>query len=193
MIGNSWLGSTQYFAGMAQPPSLKALAPWEGFADNYREVVRRGGIPWTPFLRWVLLGIPGKLHLESPLNSLGRGRQEDIATMAEEHEFFDAYWQTKRVEFSKIKVPTYMLASYSSMLHTVGSIRAFREINTDQKWLRIHPHQEWYEDYLHSSVQDLDRFFERYLKGVENGWEATPRVRVSMLRFGENVRHQFEV
>jgi predicted acyl esterase len=54
------LGRTQYFAGMAQPPSLKALAPWEGFGDNYREVVRRGGIPWTPFLKWVLLGIPGK-------------------------------------------------------------------------------------------------------------------------------------
>jgi predicted acyl esterase len=113
--------------------------------------------------------------------------------MAEEHEFFDAYWKGKQADFSKIKVPTYMLASYSSMLHTVGSIRAFREINTDKKWLRIHPHQEWYEDYLHSSVQDLDRFFERYLKGVENGWEATPRVRVSMLRFGENVTSQADI
>jgi uncharacterized protein len=59
MMGNSWLGTTQYFGAMSQPPSLKAIAPWEGFSDVYREVIRRGGIPWTPFLKWVLLGIPG--------------------------------------------------------------------------------------------------------------------------------------
>jgi len=118
---------------------------------------------------------------------IGRGRQEDIAKMADIHEFFDDYWKKKRVDFSKIKIPAYIIASYSTMLHTVGTLRAFYEINTDKKWLRIHPHQEWYEDYLHSSVQDLDRFFERYLKGIENGWEATPKVRLSMYRFGEKV------
>jgi predicted acyl esterase len=75
-------------------------------------------------------------------------------------------------------------------MHTLGAIRAFNETNTDKKWLRIHPHQEWYEDYHYSSVDDLDRFFTRYLKGEENGWEATPPVRVSLLRYGETVfRH----
>jgi putative CocE/NonD family hydrolase len=59
MAGNSWLGISQYFAAMAQPPSLKAIAPWEGYSDMYRDMVRRGGIPWTPFLKWVLLGVPG--------------------------------------------------------------------------------------------------------------------------------------
>jgi len=68
----------------------------------------------------------------------------------------------------------------------MGSIRAYNETNTDNKWLRIHPHQEWYENYHYSSVDDLDRFFSRYLKGEENGWEATPKVRVSLLRFGEH-------
>jgi predicted acyl esterase len=107
--------------------------------------------------------------------------------MSENREHWDAYWESKRVDFSKIKIPSYVLASYSSMLHTVGSVRAFKEIECDQKWLRFHPHQEWYEDYLHSSVDDLDQFFERFLKGKSNGWEATPKVRVSMYRYGENV------
>ena len=107
--------------------------------------------------------------------------------MAQEHEFYDAYWASKRVDFSKVKVPSYILGSYSTSLHLTGSIRAFRESNTESKWLRIHPHQEWYEDYYHSSVDDLDRFFTRYLKGVENGWEATPKVRVSLYRFGQTV------
>src|SRR5271163_315088 len=119
---------------------------------------------------------------------VGRGRQEDVPTMALEHEFDDQYWRAKNVDFSKISVPSYILGSYSTSLHTMGAIRAFQETNTDKKWLRIHPHQEWYEDYHHSSVQDLDRFFERYLKGIENGWEATPKVRLSMYRFGEKVQ-----
>lgn len=107
--------------------------------------------------------------------------------MADAHEFYDAYWKSKVVDFSKIKIPSYILGSYSSMLHTMGSVRAWREINTDKKWFRIHPHQEWYEDYHYRSVDDLDRFFERYLKSIENGWENTPPVRVSMYRFGETV------
>ncbi len=108
--------------------------------------------------------------------------------MAFEHEFFDKYWQNKRVDFSRIKVPSYILGSYSSMLHTIGAVRALQGIDTEKKWLRIHPHQEWYEDYHYRSVDDLDRFFERYLKGKENGWEATPKVRVSLYRYGDKVR-----
>lgn len=68
MAGNSWLGIAQYWAAMQQPPSLKAIAPWEGFSDVYREQSRRGGIPWSPFLRWVLMGIPGTFRFNSLLH-----------------------------------------------------------------------------------------------------------------------------
>lgn len=72
MAGNSWLGSTQWyvlaftatslleivlnpsrFIGAEQPPHLKALAPWEGLGDFYRESLCRGGIPDYAF--WSLL------------------------------------------------------------------------------------------------------------------------------------------
>ena len=59
MAGNSWLGVVQYWAAMEQPPHLKAIAPWEGFSDLYRDLSRRGGIPWAPFVKWVLMGVPG--------------------------------------------------------------------------------------------------------------------------------------
>jgi putative CocE/NonD family hydrolase len=77
MAGNSWLGISQYFAAMAQPPSLKAIAPWEGYSDMYRDMVRRGGIPWTPFLKWVLLGVPGM----SLINANQRSRQTGRCTI----------------------------------------------------------------------------------------------------------------
>ena len=41
------------FIGAEQPPHLKALAPWEGLGDYYRESLCRGGIPDYSF--WHLL------------------------------------------------------------------------------------------------------------------------------------------
>ena len=48
-----------------------------------------------------------------------------------------------------------------------------------EKWLRIHNGQEWPDYYDEANVEDLRRFFDHYLKGMDNGWEQTPRVRVS--------------
>lgn len=46
---------------------------------------------------------------------------------------WNEYWEDKRAKFDKIKVPTYILASYSSGLHTEGSLRAYEEISAP-KW-----------------------------------------------------------
>jgi len=32
--------------------------------------------------------------------------------------------------------------------------------------------------------EDLRKFFDRYLRGVKNGWESTPRVRLTVLDLG---------
>ena len=44
------------------------------------------------------------------------------------------YIEDKRVDFSKLRVPAYIGASYSSDLHTIGSLRAFEEIPHLNKW-----------------------------------------------------------
>ena len=38
------------FIAAERPPHLKAIAPWEGFADSYRELLGRGGIPNPSFV-----------------------------------------------------------------------------------------------------------------------------------------------
>lgn len=38
------------FIAAEQPPHLKAIAPWEGMADYYRELLCRGGIPNYAFV-----------------------------------------------------------------------------------------------------------------------------------------------
>jgi len=43
LAGNSHLGIVQWFIAATQPPSLKAIAPWEACGDLYREQFVRGG------------------------------------------------------------------------------------------------------------------------------------------------------
>lgn len=59
---------------------------------------------------------------------------ENIVTMAEESGLTNSYWEDKRAKMDQIEVPAYILASYSTMLHTLGSFRGYEEIPHDKKW-----------------------------------------------------------
>lgn len=60
--------------------------------------------------------------------------------------------------------------------------------------LRIHPTQEWHDLYSADATDDLQRFFDRYLNGKQNDWEATPPVRLSLLQFNAPpIRHRPEI
>lgn len=49
--------------------------------------------------------------------------------------------------------------------------------------LRIHDTQEWHDLYQKSTNDDLQLFFDKYAKGIDNAWEKTPKVRVSLLGY----------
>ena len=63
----------------------------------------------------------------------GNGQIEDLPAMMETDAVMSEYWRDKRADFSKIKVPAYILASYSTGLHTEGSLRCFEEM-TQPAW-----------------------------------------------------------
>ena len=55
--GVSYLAVTQWWVASLNPPHLKAMIPWEGLNDMYREVAFHGGIPDTGFYRFWTQGI----------------------------------------------------------------------------------------------------------------------------------------
>ena len=174
MAGNSWLSIAQVnFASRLEHPALKALAPWEGLTDLYRDLVLRGGRNHNEaFHKIILKGFAG------------HGTAENMPAMASKRPFFDDYWESKRIHTERIgDIPLYLLASYSSMLQTHGSFETFRTAKSTRKWLRVHPYQEWYDLYRPEMVDDLARYFDRYLKDIHNDWECTPPVRLSLLGF----------
>lgn len=170
MSGTSYLAASQWFTAAEQPPHLAAINPWEGVSDVYRDLVMRGGMPDTGFAQQL------RDHSFS-----GKGRKEDILAEADRYPLIDDVWENKIPVFDRINVPAYVVASYSNTLHTAGTFRAWRRIASEDKWLRIHNSQEWPDYYDEANREDLRRFFDRFLKGEDNGWEQTPRVRYPLL------------
>lgn len=54
--------------------------------------------------------------------------------MLKRHPLMHEYWEDKRARIDRIKVPAYILASFSTMLHTEGSFRGFEDITHREKW-----------------------------------------------------------
>lgn len=170
MSGTSYLAVSQWFTAAEQPPHLVAINPWEGVSDVYRDLVMRGGMPDTGFAQQLQDG-----------SFFGRNRKEDILSEVDAYPLMTELWEHKVPEFDRITVPAYVVASYSNTLHTAGTFRAWRRIASQDKWLRIHNTQEWPDYYDEANVEDLRRFFDHVVKGVDNGWETTPTVRYSIL------------
>ncbi|KAK6212000.1 hypothetical protein LQW54_005528 [Pestalotiopsis sp. IQ-011] len=177
MAGNSALAIAQWFIAAQQPPSLKAIAPWESMADMYREQFYRGG--WFSMSNFDLI-----------TKAIVRGQPnsgfEDWAEMHRRSPTQNDYWKDKRVDMTKIKCPAYIRGSDVSSIHTMGCIRGWLEIPHEQKWIHWSSKQEWYELYSEpESMDELAVFFDRYLKDEKNGWEdKTPKVRWPALQFG---------
>ncbi|KAJ5747334.1 uncharacterized protein N7511_009030 [Penicillium nucicola] len=175
MGGNSYLAKAQVnYASRQSHPALKALAPWEGFTDIYRQLLRRGGFAMhNTFVSKYQWGVAGNHEVE------------DMTQMVKTHPLFDEYWAGKNDEVEKINVPMYLLGSFSNPFHVYGSFDTYRRAGSTKKWMRVHATFEWYEMYERNSNDDLQRFYDRYCKGIMNGWETdTPSLRLSLHGFG---------
>jgi uncharacterized protein len=172
MTGVSYLAWTQWRVAALNPPHLAAINPWEGVSDFYREFAFHGGIPETHFL-------PGlKTHL-----SFSSTRAEDIVELAKQHRLFDDYWASKNADLSKIKVPAFVVASWSDQgLHSRGTLEGFKKMASRDKWLIIHGRKKWQNYYQNWEKQT--QFFDKFLKGIDSEVKYWPKVTLE-------VREQF--
>jgi len=170
LTGVSYLAQTQWRVAELNPPHLAAMNPWEGWSDTYREAAGHGGMfdSWFwPFLcrRW----------------SASSTEVEDLIAETREHPFFDAFWQSKAADFSKIKAPAFIVASWTDQgLHTRGTVEGFKKIASGRKWLEIHGRKKWGYYYEPESVKRLQAFFDHFLKGAEGTLDGWPKVRLEI-------------
>lgn len=170
--GNSCVAMTQWRIASQCPPHLTCIAPWEGTSDLYRESLCEGGVPAKSFVRFVMR------------EAIGPNYMDDTPENLTKYPFIDcAYWKDKDPDWKKIKIPVYVTACWNHF-HLRGSINGFRKIRSTKKWLRAHRDFEWPDAYNNENLQDLEKFYARYLKLERNGWELTPRVRLEVQDVG---------
>lgn len=170
-VGNSAVAANQWKIASERPPHLACMAPWEGFTDAYRDLLKTGGINEVGF-------IPGWIH---SLFAGEDGYLEDPYEMTLKYPLMNAYWEDKIPNLENIEVPAYVCAGWHQYFHLRGTLLGFERLGSKDKWLRIHSAFEWGDQYHRDNIDDLHRFFDRYLKGIRNGWESTPRVRVDVM------------
>jgi putative CocE/NonD family hydrolase len=196
MFGDSFPGLTQPGVAALRPAGLDAIAPFQLVDDVYRDVGYPGGISNSEFGAFWGLGDepaasnqsvaqgaeggdsqcvesePGRATVNPPSNIVVAGLQ---------HPYFDSFWSSKAVgsAASNISVPTFACQTWQD--DEVGSR------STWTLWPRLDPTRTWvvaangYHSMCIEStsiISELVRFFERFVKGVPNGFEATPHMQI---------------
>jgi uncharacterized protein len=167
LIGVSYLAMSQWKAAALRPPSLKAICPWEGFTDAYRDLFYPGGIHEDGFVKmWN--------------RALRRTRQRDnLIEQQHRHPLRDEWWRGLVPALGNIAVPTLICGSFSdNLLHSRGSFRAWQHVASTDRFLYTHRSGKWATFYSPEARSAQLRFFDRYLRGYDV--PAPPRIRLEV-------------
>lgn len=157
MLGVSYLAISQYKVAALRPPHLKAICPWEGFTDAYRDLMTPGGIVEDGFSRIWELGTRLAVRLS-----------EDLRKERPNHPLRDEWWEAMTPNLAGIEVPMLVCASFSDgNLHSVGSMRAFERVSSREKHVYIHRGPKWAVFYSVEAGAAQLEFFDRHLKGIK--------------------------
>jgi predicted acyl esterase len=197
--GISYYAMNQWQVAPLQPPHLTAMCIWEGAADFYRDVSHHGGILTTFLANWydmqvttVQYGV-GKRGYRSRVTGelvagpetltdeeLGNNRS-NYGNEVFAHPLDDDYWKARTPDWSKVTVPFLSAANWGGQgLHLRGNIEGFVRAASEEKWLECHGIEHWTEFYTDYGVNLQKRFFDYYLKGLDNGWQNQPRVQLQV-------------
>jgi predicted acyl esterase len=176
LSGISYYAINQWFVANLQPPSLKAIVPWEGFADLYRDALYHGGILNVFMTNWFTAHL---MHhkLGRASRQVADGWQTNMLNFWLSHNLDTGAFTGAQADWDKITVPFYSVGNWTGFgLHLRGNTEAFMRSKSKHKKLRIHTGSHVHPFYTEEGRQDQVRFFDHWLKGVDNGVEDTPSV-----------------
>ena len=200
LLGISYYAVNQWQVAALRPPHLAAICPWEGASDYYRELTRHGGILNIFTSLWYPVQVAAVQHgvgTRGPRNpntgELVAGPEtltdDELAkrrhgTVAELHArpFDDEYYRQRSSDLEMITVPVLSAANWAHHLHTRGNFEAYSRVASRDKWLEVHGLEHFTEFYTDDGVALQKRFFGRFLKDEDTGWDQQPPVQL-------NVRH----
>jgi predicted acyl esterase len=105
------------------------------------------------------------------------------------HSLNDSFYRERTPDLSKIDYPALVIANWGGLgLHLRGTIRGFMGIASREKWLKVQSGSYFHTFLQPDNVALQKRFFDRYLKGADNGWQNEPLVEVEIRGPGDTVK-----
>jgi len=189
--GISYHANSQWRVAGLQPPSLKAILPWEGRADMYRDQAYHGGIFSMEFVaNWAnnntahhLLGAPASYNPDAFRN--------DLLWEWMRHSLDSDYWRTRGARWDCVTVPLYSAGNWGGFaLHLRGNTEGFTQAASLHKKLRIHDGTRYHLFYSEEGRMDQLRWFDYWLKGLDTGIMDEPPVKL-LIRTGDGQPYQW--
>ena len=194
LSGISYFAINQWFVANLQPPSLKAIIPWEGFADLYRDALFHGGILSVFMTNWftahLMHHVLGRASQSLPnawsVNTLHFWLSNNLDSGA---------FRGAQAQWDKITQPLFSVGNWSGMaLHLRGNTEAFMRAASKHKKLRIQAGTHVHPFYAEEARQDQLRFLDYWLKGIDNGVMDEPPVKLAIRKGRDEIewRHEHE-
>jgi putative CocE/NonD family hydrolase len=192
LSGISYYAINQWFVANLQPPSLKAIIPWEGFADIYRDALYHGGILSVFMTNWFTAHL---MH-----HTVGRASQhlpdgwQTNTLWSWLHNNLDSgQLRGAQAQWERITVPMLSVGNWTGFgLHLRGNTEAYMRAASKHKKLRIHTGSHVHPFYTEEGRRDQLRFFDCWLKGIDNGVMDEPPVKLAIRKGCDEIEWRYE-
>lgn len=203
MWGVSYGGITALAVAATRPPHLRAIVPIHASADLYHDVVApngcRGGFwlgaDWGP--RMVAFNLMPPL-LSDPEGRWARVWAEHLEANGPwlfswwDHPGFDEFWASRVIAVERIACPTFNIGGWRD-LYAEATVRDHRRIGAPKRLL-MGPWKHAFPDVAleapAAGLHEIERWWERWLRGKDNGVTADLPVTLYVQGDGAGWRHE---
>src|SRR5499427_10672367 len=202
--GISYYAMNQWHVAPLKPPHLAALCAWEGSSDYYRELARHGGILCDFLTSWSERQVDSVQHGVGERGARSMVTGEPVAgppTLSEaeltenradadgdalRHPLIDEHYISRLPKFEDIEAPLLSAANWGGMgLHPRGNFEGYMRAGSKQKWLEVHGDTHFTLFYGTYGQTLQKKFYDHFLKGLDNGWDKQPKVMLHIRHPGE--------
>jgi len=195
MMGKSWGGFNCLQVAALRPKALKAILSVCSTDDRYADDIHyMGGCLLNDNLWWGAIMLAYQARPADP-ELFGPGWRDNWKTRLEnmpfwpalwlKHQRRDAYWQHGSIceDWSAIEVPVFLVGGWVDA-YTNAIPRMLEHLKVPRKavigpWAHVYP-QDGTPDPAIGFLQEAVKWWDRWLKGVENGVDKEPMLRAWM-------------
>jgi len=207
MANWSWAGMSQLVTAGERPPHLKAIAPGMVLGDARLDSWAPGGVPapafvagWWDYLhsRWNSVEASARAEGDDQcLAQLEENRRtaelNNLSTMIIRHPLRDAYIEQRHLaaRTDRIEVPVLSMTSFQDEAVTSRDGHYQETLDPERLWLvQTNGGHDLYESTRFREI--LVSFFDRFVKGRENGFEQRPHLEIWMESSSHGEGHAYQ-